>query len=41
MKDRKIWRVKNMESTYNDFEIDESKSDENDNNEKDDNNEED
>ncbi len=27
MKDNKIWRVENMESTHNDSEIDESKTD--------------
>ena len=41
MKDNKIWRVENMESTHNDCEtedseIDESKTDENDDDEEDD-----
>jgi len=30
MKDNKIWRLENMESTHNDSEIDESKTDDDD-----------
>ena len=37
MKDNKTWRVENMDSLHNDFEIDESKTDDND--DKDDNEE--
>ena len=36
MKDKKIWRLENLEPTHNDSEIDESETDENDDDDEDD-----